>query len=94
SRPTTHGDPVYEVGATVFHCVTNMPGVVPHTSTYALTNVTLPYVERIAAHGWQEAVRQDAALAGGVNVVGGEVVCAPVAEAHGLGYRPLPEVLG
>jgi alanine dehydrogenase len=77
----------------VFYCVANMPGAVPHTSTFALTNVTLPYAERIAEAGWQQAVRADGALAAGVNVVAGEVVCAPVAEAHGLPHRALDEVL-
>jgi alanine dehydrogenase len=94
TRPTTHSDPTFMVHDALFYCVANMPGAVPHTSTYALTNVTLPYAERIAGLGWQDAVRQDPALAAGVNVVGGEVVCEPVAEAHGLAYRPLAEVLG
>jgi alanine dehydrogenase len=93
TRPTTHSDPTFMVHDAVFYCVANMPGAVPHTSTYALTNVTLPYVERIAALGWQDAVGRDPALAGGVNVVGGEVVCKPVSEAHGLGYRPLADLL-
>jgi alanine dehydrogenase len=94
TRPTTHTHPTFRVHEAVFYCVANMPGAVPHTSTFALTNVTLPYVERIAALGWQDAVRGDAALAAGVNVVAGEVVCAPVAAAHGLPYRPLEAVLG
>ena len=94
SHPTTHADPVYKVHESVFYCVANMPGAVPHTSTYALTNVTLPYAERIAAHGWQSAARADLALARGVNVVDGTVVYGPVAEAHGLPWRDLDEVLG
>jgi alanine dehydrogenase len=94
TRPTTHSDPTFKVHDALFYCVANMPGAVPHTSTFALTNVTLPYAERIAALGWQDAVRRDPALAAGVNVVGGEVVCEPVAEAHGLPYRPLAELLG
>jgi alanine dehydrogenase len=77
----------------VFYCVANMPGAVPHTSTFALTNVTLPYAERIADLGWEEAARRDPALALGVNVVGGEVVCRPVAEAHGLDHRALTAIL-
>jgi alanine dehydrogenase len=93
TRPTTHSDPTFAVHDALFYCVANMPGAVPHTSTFALTNVTLTYAERIAALGWQEAARQDPALAAGVNVVAGEVVCEPVAEAHGLAYRPLAEVL-
>jgi alanine dehydrogenase len=70
-----------------------MPGAVPHTSTFALTNVTLPYAEKIAQAGWRSAARGDAALAAGINVVAGEVVCTPVAEAHGLPRRPLEDVL-
>ncbi len=93
SRPTTHSHPTFEVGGCVFYCVANMPGAVPHTSTFALTNVTLPYAEKIASLGWQDAVKDDPALAQGVNVVRGTVVYGPVAEAHGLGYTPLDEVL-
>ena len=94
SRPTTHSDPVFPVAETLFYCVANMPGAVPNTSTYALTNVTLPYAVAIADRGWRGAVQADAALAQGVNVVGGDVVYQPVAEAHGLPARPLAEVLG
>jgi alanine dehydrogenase len=94
SRPTTHSHPTYEVHQSVFYCVANMPGAVPHTSTYALTNVTLPYAERIASLGWQEAVRHDPALAKGVNVVDGDVVYGPVAEAHGHTATALDQVLG
>jgi alanine dehydrogenase len=93
SRPTTHSDPTFRVHDAVFYCVANMPGAVPHTSTFALTNVTLPYAERIAETGWRQAARDDAALASGVNAVAGELVCAPVAEAHGLSSRTLREVL-
>jgi alanine dehydrogenase len=81
------------VQGSLFYCVANMPGAVPHTSTYALTNVTLPYAERIANSGWRAAVTSDVALARGVNVVGGTVVYGPVAEAHGLEWRHLDEVL-
>ena len=94
SRPTTHSNPTYKVAESVFYCVANMPGAVPHTSTYALTNVTLRYAERIAGLGWKDAVRADTALARGVNVVDGAVVYGPVAEAHGLPSRDLDEVLG
>jgi alanine dehydrogenase len=94
SRPTTHSHPTYDVAGSVFYCVANMPGAVPHTSTYALTNVTLPYAERIASMGWQAAVRADVALARGVNVVSGTVVYGPVAEAHQLPWREFDEVLG
>src|SRR5205085_382807 len=94
SRPTTHSQPTYPVHDSVFYCVANMPGAVPHTSTYALTNVTLPYAERIASLGWQEAVGADVALARGVNVVDGTVVYGPVAEAHDLPWDELDHVLG
>ncbi|MCU1612656.1 MAG: alanine dehydrogenase [Frankiales bacterium] len=93
SRPTTHSDPTYRVANSLFYCVANMPGAVPHTSTYALTNVTLPYAAAIADSGWTAAVRRDAALAGGVNVTGGVVVSAPVAESHGLACTELSRVL-
>jgi alanine dehydrogenase len=93
TRPTTHSAPTFRVHDAVFYCVANMPGAVPHTSTYALTNVTLPYAEKIAGLGWRDAVRQDPALAAGVNVVGSEVVCEPVADAHGLAFRPLHDLL-
>jgi alanine dehydrogenase len=84
TRPTTHSDPTFMVHESVFYCVANMPGAVPHTSTWALTNVTLPYTLEIAAHGWQSAVRDDPALALGVNAAGGELTYEPVAEAHGM----------
>ncbi|MCA2218063.1 alanine dehydrogenase [Jidongwangia harbinensis] len=93
SRPTTHADPVYPVHGSMFYCVANMPGAVPHTSTYALTNVTLPYALELANRGWRDAVRRDAALALGVNTHDGHVVYGPVAEAHGMRVRPLAEVL-
>ena len=93
SRPTTHADPVYQVHDSMFYCVANMPGAVPHTSTYALTNVTLPYALELANRGWRDAVRKDPALALGLNTHGGRVVYGPVAEAHGMQVRPLTEVL-
>jgi alanine dehydrogenase len=93
SRPTTHSDPIYVVDGIVHYCVANMPGAVPITSTKALTNVTLPYVESIAAHGLAGAVVRDRALARGVNVLGGRVTYEAVAEAHGLDYSPLGELL-
>lgn len=94
SRPTTHADPVYRVHESVFYCVANMPGAVPHTSTYALTNVTLPYALELANHGWRDALRRDGALAAGLNTYGGEVTNGPVAEAHGMTSRSVVEVLG
>ncbi|HEY8730239.1 MAG TPA: alanine dehydrogenase, partial [Acidothermaceae bacterium] len=93
SRPTTHDAPTYRVYDTLFYCVANMPGAVPHTSTYALTNVTLPYALELANRGWKKACRVDAALALGVNVHDGAVVSAPVAEAHGLPHLALAEAL-
>ena len=83
SRPTTHDRPTYPVHNSVFYCVANMPGAVPHTSTYALTNVTLPYAVSLANKGWQDALRADPALALGLNTYEGELVSAPVAQAHG-----------
>jgi alanine dehydrogenase len=93
SRPTTHSDPTYLVDGIVHYCVSNMPGAVPITSTWALTNVTLPYIEAIADKGLHRALAEDPALALGVNVAAGEVTCQPVAEAVGLGYTPLDTVL-
>ena len=93
SRPTTHADPVYQVHDSLFYCVANMPGAVPHTSTYALTNVTVPYALELANYGWQEAMRRDPALAGGLNTHDGELTNEPVALAHGMSYRPVAEVL-
>ncbi len=97
SRPTTHADPTYRVHDSVFYCVANMPGAVPHTSTYALTNVTLPYAVEIAGRGWREALRSDPALALGLSTHEGMLTCRPVAEAHGLpvgATAALEEVLG
>ncbi len=93
SRPTTHANPTYRVHDSVFYCVANMPGAVPHTSTYALTNVTLPYAVEIANRGWQEALRRDPSFALGLNTHDGAVTCAPVAEAHDLPLTSLSEVL-
>ena len=93
SRPTTHDDPTYPVESSLFYCVANMPGAVPHTSTYALTNVTLPYALEIADQGWQQALRHDRALALGLNVHEGQITNDAVAEAHGLPSVPLDEVV-
>jgi alanine dehydrogenase len=93
SRPTTHSDPVYVVEDVTHYCVSNMPGAVPVTSTFALTNVTLPYVEEIADHGVRAAIARDAALARGVNVFDGKLTYEAVADAHGLEYAPLEEVV-
>jgi alanine dehydrogenase len=93
SRPTTHADPTYKVHDSVFYCVANMPGAVPHTSTYALTNVTLPYALELADRGWRDALRADHALALGLNTYDGQVTYGPVAEAHGMSSVGLDEVL-
>ncbi|HEY3542179.1 MAG TPA: alanine dehydrogenase [Gaiellaceae bacterium] len=93
AHPTTHSDPVYEVDGVLHYCVANMPGGVPITSTKALTNATLPYVEAIAEHGLADAVARDKALAKGVNVVEGRITYEPVAEAHDLDYTPLGDLL-
>jgi alanine dehydrogenase len=93
SRPTTHSEPVYTVEGVTHYCVANMPGAVPITSTKALTNATLPYVEAIADFGLAEAVARDPELARGVNVVDGKVTYEAVADAHGLDYQPLEDVL-
>ena len=93
SRPTTHSDPVYVVDGVTHYCVSNMPGAVPITSTFALTNVTLPYVELIADYGLRAAIARDPALARGVNVFDGKLTYEAVAEAHGLEYFPLEELV-
>ena len=84
THPTTHADPTYTVHSSLFYCVANMPGAVPNTSTYALTNATLPYIRSIAALGWEAALRADPALALGLNTHAGALTNAPVAAAHGL----------
>ncbi len=93
SRPTTHSEPVYTEEGVTHYCVANMPGGVPITSTKALTNATLPYVEEIADYGFRDAVARDAALARGVNVFEGKVTYEAVADAHNLDYAPLDDVL-
>jgi alanine dehydrogenase len=93
SRPTTHADPTYRVHDSLYYCVANMPGAVPHTSTYALTNVTLPYVVELANRGWRDALRADPALALGLHTHEDSLTCQPVADAHGLPFVPASEVL-
>jgi alanine dehydrogenase len=93
SHPTTHANPTYRVHNSVFYCVANMPGAVPHTSTYALTNVTLPYVVEIANLGWREALKADPALAGGLQTHEGALTCEPVAEAHGLPWTETGQII-
>ena len=93
SRPTTHDQPTYRVHQSIFYCVTNIPGAVPYTSTWALTNSTLPYLLRLADKGWRQAMREDPALALGLNTHGGRVTCAGVAEAFGMDYAEPHSVL-
>jgi alanine dehydrogenase len=93
TRPTTHDNPTFTVARSIFYCVANMPGAVPNTSTHALTNVTLPYVMELAGYGLRDAVSRDAALALGVNAIGGRLTYPPVAEAHDLPVTPLAEAL-
>ena len=93
SHPTTHSDPVFSVDGVTHYCVANMPGAVPITSTKALTNATLPYVEAIADFGLRDAVSRDPALARGVNVFDGKVTYEAVADAHNLDFVPLDDVL-
>jgi alanine dehydrogenase len=91
SRPTTHSDPTFEVDGVTHYCVTNMPGAVPVTSTFALTNATLPYVLEIADHGLRGAIERDPGLRPGVNVAGGKITHPAVAEGTGLPFTPLEE---
>jgi alanine dehydrogenase len=94
SRPTTHSNPTYEVDGIIHYCVTNMPGAVPISSTYALTNATLPYVIALADHGVAEAAARDPGLKLGVNVAAGHVTHRAVAESVGMDYVPPEEILG
>ncbi len=93
TRPTTHADPTYPVHDSVFYCVANMPGAVPNTSTYALTNATLPYVVALARKGWQQACRDDASLALGLNTHRGTLTNRPVGDAWDLEATSPDEVL-
>jgi alanine dehydrogenase len=94
SHPTTHRDPVFEIDGITHYCVANMPGAVPITSTYALTNATLPYMLALADHGVADAARRDPGLRLGINVAAGTVTHPAVAEAVGVEYTPVEEVLG
>ena len=88
TRPTTHSDPIYIVNGVIHYCVANMPGIVPRTSTYALTNATMPYLIRLTSEGVERAIRSDHGLAKGVNLKGGTVTHVAVAESHGLPFTP------
>jgi alanine dehydrogenase len=94
SKPTTHSDPVYEVDGVTHYCVANMPGAVPVTSTFALTNATLPYVLALADHGLQGAIDLMPGLKSGVNVADGKVTHPAVAEGTEMDYTPVDEFLG
>lgn len=94
SRPTTHENPTFTVHNSLLYCVTNMPATVPNTSTWALTNATLPYVTALADHGWREAMQADRALRGGLATHDGVLTSAPVAEAFDRGWTPPGELLG
>ncbi|GAA1138072.1 alanine dehydrogenase [Nesterenkonia lutea] len=93
SRPTTHADPTFTLGEQIYYCVANMPGAVPHTATAALTNSTLRFVFALADKGWKQALRENPHLAKGLNVHGGAITNAPVAEALGAEYRDIEDVL-
>ncbi|WP_370944382.1 alanine dehydrogenase [Amycolatopsis sp. cg5] len=93
SRPTTHDEPTYTVHNSVFYCVANMPGAVPRTSTYGLTNVTLPYAVQLADHGWKTALSANGSLAKGLNTHDGKLTNEPVAVAHGLPYTSVASAL-
>jgi alanine dehydrogenase len=93
TRATTHSDPVYTVDGVVHYCVANMPGAVPRTSTFALNNATMRYTLELADKGVERAVREDPDLANGVNTLGGQIVCGPVAESQGRPFAPLAQVL-
>jgi alanine dehydrogenase len=86
TRETTHDDPIYEAHGVIHYAVGNMPGAVPHTSTYALTNATLPYIQEVAVHGVAAAARRDPAMAHGVNTVAGSVTNEPVAAFLGVPF--------
>ncbi len=89
TRPTTHTNPVYVIEGVLHYCVANIPGIVPRTSTSALTNATLPYIVRLASDGVDQAIRADPGLAKGVNLRNGQVTCQGVAAAHGLRFTPI-----
>jgi alanine dehydrogenase len=93
SKPTTHTNPIYDVDGIVHYCVANMPGAVPLTSTMALTNATLPYAMKIASQGWEKVARENEGIKAGINIVNGQVTYQGVADAFGMAYVPVDEVL-
>jgi len=94
SRPTTHADPIYTIDGVIHYCVANMPGAVPRTSTFALNNVTLPFVLALAEKGYRQALAEDAHLLAGLNVFQGQITCREVADALDYAYKPAAEALG
>ena len=94
SRPTTHAEPTYSVDGVIHYCVTNMPGAVPRTSTFALTNATLPYVRSLANLGWRKALSNDPGFALGLNIHAGRVTHDAVARDLGYDFQPLTEAIG
>ena len=94
SRPTTHSAPTFVVDGIVHYCVANMPGAVARTSTFALNNVTLPFVLALADKGWRRALQDDVHLRAGLNVCAGQITCEPVAQAHGMAFVPAESMLG
>jgi alanine dehydrogenase len=93
SRPTTHADPTFMVHDSVFYCVANMPGAVPNTSTWALTNATLAYAVQLADKGWKRALKENLPLAQGLNTHAGQITYPAVADAFGLGYTRVDDLL-
>ena len=94
SHPTTHAEPTYVIDGVVHYCVANMPGAVARTSTFALNNVTLPFVLALADKGWRRALQDDVHLRAGLNVCAGQITCEPVAQAHGMAFVPAESMLG
>ena len=94
THPTTHADPTFPVHGSIFYCVANMPGAVPNTSTYALTNATMPYAVALADKGWQQACRDDRSLALGLNTHAGQLTNGPVAEAVGIEAVSMEDAIG
>ncbi len=92
-KPTTHADPVYEVEGVVHYGVANMPGAVPFTSTKALTNATFPFARILANEGWKQAAKKSREILTGINMVDGRITCKAVAEAFGLDYTPIEEII-
>ena len=93
SKPTTHSNPIYTIDGILHYCVANMPGAVAKTSTFALTNATLPYAVEIANKGWQTAFRENSEINRGANVVNGKITCRGVAETFGLEFFPIDSLL-